>query len=128
VAWIYGLRECGYSEMLEIEGNGGKKVTAFALNLLEDEIGAVLLGEDQDVSAGARVSLSGQTLSVPAGPELIGRVIDPLGRPLDGKGEIKAKDSRPVEGHAPGVIERKSVHEPNCGCYRYDNQPSTPRH
>jgi F-type H+-transporting ATPase subunit alpha len=112
VAWIYGLRECGYSEMLEIEGNGGKKVTAFALNLLEDEIGAVLLGEDQDVSAGARVSLSGQTLSVPAGPELIGRVIDPLGRPLDGKGEIKAKDSRPVEGHAPGVIERKSVHEP----------------
>jgi F-type H+-transporting ATPase subunit alpha len=112
VAWIYGLRECGYSEMLEIEGNGGKKVTAFALNLLEDEIGAVLLGEDQDVSAGSRVSLSGQTLSIPAGPELIGRVIDPLGRPLDGKGEIKAKTTRPVEDHAPGVIDRKSVHEP----------------
>jgi F-type H+-transporting ATPase subunit alpha len=112
VAWIYGLRDCGYSEMLEIEGNGGKKITAFALNLLEDEIGAVLLGEDQDVSAGARVSLSGQTLSIPAGPELIGRVIDPLGRPLDGKGEIKAKTTRLIEDHAPGVIDRKSVHEP----------------
>jgi F-type H+-transporting ATPase subunit alpha len=86
VAWIYGLRGAGYSEMLEIEGAKGKKVTAFALNLLEDEIGAVLLGDDQDVSAGARVSLSGKTLSVPVGPELVGRVIDPLGRPLDGKG------------------------------------------
>jgi F-type H+-transporting ATPase subunit alpha len=111
VAWIYGLRGCGYYEMLEIEGNNGK-VTAFALNLLEDEIGAVLLGEDQEVSAGARVSLSGQALTVPVGPELVGRVIDPLGRPLDGKGEIKAKEKRAIESPAPGVIERKSVHEP----------------
>jgi F-type H+-transporting ATPase subunit alpha len=111
VAWIYGLRDAGYSEMLEIEGTNGK-ITAFALNLLEDEIGAVLLGEDQEVSAGARVNLSGQTLSVPVGPELIGRVIDPLGRPLDGKGEIKAKATQPVESPAPGVIARKSVHEP----------------
>jgi F-type H+-transporting ATPase subunit alpha len=69
VAWIYGLHDAGYSEMLEIEGVSGR-VTAFALNLLEDEIGAVLLGEDQEVSAGARVSMSGQTLSVPVGPEL----------------------------------------------------------
>jgi F-type H+-transporting ATPase subunit alpha len=112
VAWIYGLRDAGYSEMLEIEGNGGTKVTAFALNLLEDEIGAVLLGDDQDVSAGARVSLSGQTLSIPVGPELVGRVIDPLGRPLDGKGEIKTKTYGAVEHQAPGVIDRKSVHEP----------------
>jgi F-type H+-transporting ATPase subunit alpha len=111
VAWIYGLRDCGYSEMLEIEGTHGK-VTAFALNLLEDEIGAVLLGEDQEVSAGARVGLSGKTLSVPVGPELVGRVIDPLGRPLDGKGEIKAKATGSVEHPAPGVIDRKSVHEP----------------
>ncbi len=59
-----------------------------------------------------RVSLSGQTLSVPVGPELVGRVIDPLGRPLDGKGEIKAKATRSIESPAPGVIERKSVHEP----------------
>ncbi len=112
VAWIYGLHGCGYNEMLEIEGNGGKRITAFALNLLEDEIGAVLLGEDQDVSAGDRVKLTGKTLSVPAGPELVGRVIDPLGRPLDGKGNIGAKTTRAVESPAPGVIDRKSVHEP----------------
>ncbi len=111
VAWIYGLRDCGYAEMIEIEGVHGK-VTAFALNLLEDEIGAVLLGEDEEVRAGARVRLSGEVLSVPVGPELVGRVVDPLGRPLDGKGEIKTKTRGAVESQAPGVIERKSVHEP----------------
>lgn len=112
VAWIYGLRGCGYSEMIEIEGQSGQAVTAFALNLLEDEVGAVLLGDDKLVKAGARVSLSGQVLSVPVGPELIGRIIDPLGRPLDNKGEIKAKARGPVERAAPGVIDRRSVHEP----------------
>ena len=112
VAWIYGLRGCGYSEMLEIDGLDGQKVTAFALNLLEDEIGAVLLGDDRLVVAGARVCLSGEVLSVPVGPELVGRVVDPLGRPLDGKGEIKAKARGAVENPAPGVIDRKSVHEP----------------
>ncbi|MBA3757555.1 F0F1 ATP synthase subunit alpha [Candidatus Saccharibacteria bacterium] len=112
VAWIYGLRDCGYSEQLEIEGAGGKKVTAFALNLLEDEIGAVLLGDDRDVRSGDQVRLSGKVLSVPVGPELIGRVIDPLGRPLDGKGDIKTSKTGHVESHAPGVIDRKSVGEP----------------
>src|SRR4051812_39414055 len=81
VVWIYGLRDAGYAEMLEVEGLN-RKVTAFALNLLEDEIGAVLLGEDEEVKAGAKVSLSGRVLSIPVGPELIGRVVDPLGRPL----------------------------------------------
>ncbi|MGA3150312.1 MAG: F0F1 ATP synthase subunit alpha [Candidatus Saccharimonadales bacterium] len=112
IAWIYGLRSCGYSEMLEIEGLDGQKVTAFVLNLLEDEIGAVLLGDDRMVEAGARVALSGEVLSVPVGPELIGRVVDPLGRPLDGKGEIKTKEQGLVENTAPGVIDRRSVHEP----------------
>jgi F-type H+-transporting ATPase subunit alpha len=112
VAWIYGLRSVGYSEMIEIETAGGGSVTAFALNLLEDEIGAVLLGEDQEISAGARVRLTGQILSVPVGPELVGRVVDPLGRPLDDKGEIKTKLTGEIEKIAPGVIERKSVHEP----------------
>lgn len=112
VAWIYGLRGVGYSEMVEIESAGGGKVTAFALNLLEDEIGAVLLGEDQQIRAGARVRLTGTILSVPVGPELVGRVVDPLGRPLDGKGEIKTKQFGEIEKVAPGVIERKSVHEP----------------
>jgi F0F1-type ATP synthase alpha subunit len=75
VAWIYGLRSCGYSEMIEIEADNGGYVSAFALNLLEDEIGAVLLGEDQFVKAGARVRLTGQILSVPVGPEMLGRVL-----------------------------------------------------
>lgn len=112
VAWIYGLSDAGYSEVLQIESSQGKRVSAFALNLLEDEIGAVLLGDDRDVRAGDRVRLSGSVLSVPVGPELIGRVIDPLGRPLDGKGEIKSKQRGLVESHAPGVIDRKSVNEP----------------
>jgi F-type H+-transporting ATPase subunit alpha len=111
VAWIYGLRNCGYAEMLEIEGISGK-VTAFALNLLEDEIGAVLLSEDEEVEAGAKVRLTGEVLSVPVGPELVGRVVDPLGRPLDGKAEAKTKVRGAIEAHAPGVIDRKSVHEP----------------
>jgi F-type H+-transporting ATPase subunit alpha len=111
VVWIYGLRDCGYSEMIEIEGIHGK-VTAFALNLLEDEIGAVLLGEDEEVRAGAKVRLSGEILSVPVGPELVGRVVDPLGRPLDDKAEPKTGTRGIIEKRAPGVIERKSVHEP----------------
>lgn len=111
VAWIYGLRDCGYGEMLEIEGLNST-VSAFALNLLEDEIGAVLLGEDINVKAGARVKLSGQILSVPVGPELVGRVIDPLGRPLDGKEPAKTKLSSEIEKIAPGVLARKTVHEP----------------
>jgi len=111
IAWIYGLRDVGYAEMIEIEGRSGK-VTAFALNLLEDEVGAVLLGEDDQVEAGAGVRLSGEILSVPVGPELVGRVVDPLGRPLDGKGEIKTKARGAIESPAPGVIERKSVSEP----------------
>ncbi len=112
VAWIYGLSGAGYSEMLEIEGADGSKVSAFALNLMEDEIGAVLLDSDTQVKAGAKVKLSGQVLEVPVGPELQGRVVDPLGRPLDDKGPIKTKLKGLVERPAPGVLDRKSVHEP----------------
>lgn len=111
VAWIYGLRDCGFNEVLKIETDNGE-VEAFALNLQEDEIGAVLLGEDTDVRAGAKVRLSGSVLRVPVGPEMLGRVVDPLGRPLDGKGPIKTKQTGLVERNAPGVIDRKSVHEP----------------
>jgi F-type H+/Na+-transporting ATPase subunit alpha len=112
VAWIYGLSAAGYSEMLEIEGANGETVSAFALNLMEDEIGAVLLGEDTKVKAGAKVRLSGKVIEVPVGPELVGRVVDPLGRPLDDKGPIKTKLTGLVERPAPGVLARKSVHEP----------------
>ncbi len=112
VAWIYGLSAAGYSEMLEIEGENGETVNAFALNLMEDEIGAVLLGADTKVKAGAKVRLSGKVLEVPVGPELVGRIVDPLGRPLDDKGPIKTKQMGLVERPAPGVLARKSVHEP----------------
>jgi len=112
VVWIYGLRGCGYSEVLEVETDGGTPARAFALNLFEDELGAVLLDKETGVRAGAKVRLSGKTLEVPVGPELLGRVVDPLGRPLDGLGEIKAKATGLIERKAPGVIDRKSVHEP----------------
>ncbi len=112
IAWVYGLSGAGYNEMLEVEGVGGQKVTAFAFNLGEDEIGAVLLGEDTDVKAGAKVRLSGQVLEVPVGPELVGRVVDPLGNPLDGGDPIKTKQASRVERAAPGVLDRKHVHEP----------------
>jgi F-type H+-transporting ATPase subunit alpha len=112
IAWIYGLRDAGFNEVLEIEGNDGQSISAFALNLGENEIGAVLLDTDLSVSAGAKVTLTGRSLEVPVGPELLGRVVDPLGRPLDGKGPIKAKLTGPIEKPAPGVLDRKSVHEP----------------
>jgi F-type H+-transporting ATPase subunit alpha len=82
------------------------------LGFTEDEIGAVLLGEDEQVRAGAKVKLTGEILSVPVGPELVGRVVDPLGRALDGKAEPKTKTRGAIEHPAPGVIARKSVHEP----------------
>lgn len=112
IAWIYGLRECGFNEVIEIEGVGGQTVSAFALNLGENEIGAVLLGSDLPVKAGAKVTLTGRSLDIPVGPELLGRVVDPLGRPLDGKGPIKSKHVGFIEHAAPGVLDRKSVHEP----------------
>lgn len=111
VAWIHGLSECGFNEVVTIETDEGT-VDAFALNLGEDEIGAVLLGSESNVGAGAKVSLTGKVLEVPVGPELLGRVVDPLGRPLDGKGPIKAKATGLIERPAPGVMDRKSVHEP----------------
>ncbi len=111
VVWVHGLRSAGFSEVLEIETPSGV-VEAFALNLLEDEIGAVLLGSDADVKAGQTVRLKGTVLTVPVGPELLGRVVDPLGRPLDGGPAIKTKHQGIVEREAPGVMDRKSVHEP----------------
>ncbi|HEU4966375.1 MAG TPA: F0F1 ATP synthase subunit alpha [Candidatus Saccharimonadales bacterium] len=112
IAWIYGLRKCGYNEMLELEGVDGNPVTAFAFNLGEDEIGAVLLGEDVNVKAGATARLSGKVLEVPVGPELIGRIVDPLGRPLDGGAPIKSSQMSRVERPAPSVLDRKHVGEP----------------
>ena len=111
VAWIHGLRSAGYNEVVQIETDSGI-VEAFALNLLEDEIGAVLLGDDAEVKAGQKVHLKGEVLSVPVGPELLGRVVDPLGRPLDGGEPIKTAERGVVERAAPGVMDRQSVCEP----------------
>ncbi len=110
--WIYGLRNCGYNEMLEIDSENGTSVAAFALNLTPDEIGAVLLGEETEIKAGAKVHLTGKVLSVPVGPELVGRVVDPLGRPLDDRGVLRTTQTSEVEKPAPGVLDRRSVHEP----------------
>ncbi|QQS17349.1 F0F1 ATP synthase subunit alpha [Candidatus Saccharibacteria bacterium] len=112
VAWIYGLREAGSSEILKIETIDGGVADAFALNLMEDEIGAVLLGDENQIAAGAKVTLTGEVVSVPVGPELLGRVVNPLGEPLDGLGEIKTEHRGLVEKSAPGVMARKAVHEP----------------
>ncbi len=111
VAWVHGLTNAGYSEVLEIETEQGS-TEAFALNLMEDEIGAVILGDEGSVRAGATVRRKGSVLDVPVGKELLGRVVDPLGRPLDGGPAIKTKDRGLVERPAIGVMGRKSVHEP----------------
>lgn len=111
VVWVYGLRSAGYSEVLLIDTEDGV-VEAFALNLNEDEIGAVLLGGEESVVAGSRVTLKGTVLDVPVGEELLGRVVDPLGNPLDGGAPIKTKQRGLVEREAIGVLGRKHVHEP----------------
>ena len=112
IAWIYGLTNCGYNEMITIEAINGEPITAFAFNLSTDEIGAVILGDDTHIKAGATAKLTNKVLEVPVGPELVGRVVNPLGVPLDGKGAIKTTKTGPVEQNAPGVLARKSVHEP----------------
>lgn len=112
VIWIYGLTTVGYNEIVELDAVDGSVITAFAFNLGQEEIGAVLLGEDTKVKAGAKAHRTGKVVEVPVGPELIGRVVDPLGNPLDGKGAIKSKEMAPAERIAPGVLARKSVHEP----------------
>lgn len=112
IVWIYGLSKCGYNEMVEITATDGSIISAFAFNLAYDEIGAVLMGEDSLIKAGAEVRLSGKVLEVPVGKELIGRIVDPLGRPLDGNGPINTKTTARVEKIAPGVMARKAVFEP----------------
>ncbi len=112
VAWVYGLTNCGYNEMIEIDNIAGEAITAFAFNLGQEEIGAVVLGDDTLIKAGATAKLTGKVLEVPIGPELIGRVVNPMGETLDGKGPLKTKLTSQVEQTAPGVLDRKSVHQP----------------
>ena len=108
VAKIDGLSEVMYNEMIEFPGGA----IGIALNLEEDEVGAVVLGESNHLKEGDEVKCTGTLLSVPVGKGMLGRVVDALGRPVDGKGAIDTTESYPVEKIAPGIIERKSVDQP----------------
>src|ERR1041385_8458296 len=100
-------------EMLEFSVSvTGEKITGLALNLEEDNIGAVIFGDYLQLREGDEVRRTGRVLEVPVGPEMVGRVVDALGRPIDGKGPIKTKIARKVESEAPGIIVRQPVKEP----------------
>ena len=108
IARIYGLGEAMAGELLEFPGG----LSGMVLNLEEDNVGAVLLGRDEHIKEGDEVKRTGRIMEVPIGPEMVGRVVDGLGQPIDGKGPIKTEKFGPIERVAPGVIDRKSVHEP----------------
>ena len=113
IARIYGLSKAMSGEMLEVTASeSGEKITALALNLEEDNIGAVILGDYLVLKEGDEVRRTSRVLEVPVGPELIGRVVDPLGRPIDDAGAINATHTRKVESMAPGIIVRQPVKEP----------------
>lgn len=108
IARVYGLENAMSGELLEFQ-NG---VFGLALNLEESNVGVVILGPYSEIKEGDQVKRTGRIMEVPVGEALLGRVVNPLGQPLDGKGPIEATAFRPVESSAPGVIDRKSVHEP----------------
>lgn len=108
IARIYGLDNCMASELLEFPNN----IYGMALNLEEDMVGAVLFGEDTIIKDGDVVKRTGKIMSVPAGEEMIGRVVNAIGQPIDGKGPINAKASRIVDVVAPGIVDRQPVREP----------------
>ena len=105
---IHGLADVRYGEMIEFPGS----LFGLALNLEQDSVGAVVLGDYKSIKEGDTVKTTGRILEVPVGPELLGRVVDGLGAPIDGKGPLNAKATSPLERVAPGVIYRKSVSQP----------------
>ncbi|MBQ8906551.1 MAG: F0F1 ATP synthase subunit alpha [Ruminococcus sp.] len=108
IAGVHGLDNCMSGELLEFEGG----VYGMALNLEQDMVGAVLLGSDSDIKEGSTVKRTERIVSVPVGEELLGRVVNALGQPIDGKGPLLAKETAPIEKVASGIITRKSVHAP----------------
>ena len=108
IARIYGLENVMAGEMVEFPHG----VTGIALNLEEDQVGTVLLGEYQEIKEGDEVRRTGKIMSVPVGEGMVGRVVNALGQPIDGKGPIASSESRPVEAIAPGVVDRRPVKEP----------------
>ena len=110
IARIYGLRNVMSNELVEFED--GKGTLGITLNLEEDNVGVVILGEYTHIKEGMTVKTTGRIASVPVGDALIGRIVNPTGRPIDGKGEIITDKTRPIERVAPGIVSRKSVHQP----------------
>ncbi|MGI6856528.1 F0F1 ATP synthase subunit alpha [Mesorhizobium sp. 1B3] len=108
IARVYGLDNVQAGEMVEFPGG----IRGMALNLESDNVGVVIFGNDRDIKEGDTVKRTGAIVDVPVGPGLLGRVVDALGNPIDGKGPIKATERRRVDVKAPGIIPRKSVHEP----------------
>src|SRR5262249_47416206 len=108
IARIYGLENAVALEMLELEHG----VTGLAFNLEEDNVGAALCGEWDKITEGQPVRRTGRVASVPVGDALIGRIVDPLGQPIDGGPPIEAAETRPLEFKAPGVVDRQPVKEP----------------
>jgi F-type H+-transporting ATPase subunit alpha len=108
IARVHGLENCMSFEMLELPHD----VTGLALNLESDNVGAVLFGPWEDIVEGDTVKRTGRLLEIPVGEALLGRIVDPLGNPLDGKGEINTDETRPAEFKAPGVVQRQPVKEP----------------
>ena len=108
IARIYGLEGAMAGELLEFDGG----VMGMALNLEEDNVGAAILGSDQKIREGQEVKRTGRIVEVGVGPELLGRVVDALGQPIDGLGPLNCKETRNIEIKAPGIVGRKSVHEP----------------
>ena len=108
IARVYGLDNVQAGELVEFPGG----IAGMALNLESDNVGVVIFGDDRDIKEGDTVKRTGSIVDVPVGKELLGRVVDALGNPIDGKGPIKAKKRARVDVKAPGIIPRKSVHEP----------------
>jgi F-type H+/Na+-transporting ATPase subunit alpha len=108
IARVHGLDNCQSLEMLELPHD----VTGLALNLESDNVGAVLFGEWDKIEEGDQVKRTGRLLEIPVGEGLLGRIVDPLGNPLDGRGEVKTDEYRPAEFKAPGVVQRQPVEEP----------------
>ena len=108
IARVHGLDDCMALEMLELPND----VTGLALNLEQDNVGAVLFGEWDQVVEGDTVKRTGKLLDIPVGEALLGRMVDPLGRPLDDKGEVHTDQTRPAEFKAPGVVQRQPVSTP----------------
>lgn len=112
IARVDGLKDAMAGELLEFVGSNGQTVYGMAQNLEEDEVGAVLLGDVTAIKENDQVKTTGRIVEVPSGKAMLGRVVNPLGIPIDGKGPIKADGTRPVEFRAPGVIQRQPVEEP----------------